>query len=178
MAEAERLKSFLVIFQKCGATRESDLAAAIEVKLLDDRLRGWGLPAYHSEMAAGIDLHACIDAPLTLPPQSPAVLIPTGIAILMGDPHMAALIVPRSGLGHRKGLVTGNLVGVIDADYTGPVMVSAWNRNAAGADPILIEPGDRIAQLLFVPILRPALEVVEDFARVTSRGAGGFGSTG
>jgi dUTP pyrophosphatase len=178
MAEAERLKSFLVIFQKCGATRESDLAAAIEVKLLDDRLRGWGLPAYHSEMAAGIDLHACIDATLALWPQSPAVLIPTGIALHMGNPHMAALIVPRSGLGHKKGLVTGNLVGVIDADYTGPVMVSAWNRSASGSDPILIAPGDRIAQLLFVPILRPALEVVEDFARVTARGAGGFGSTG
>jgi dUTP pyrophosphatase len=154
------------------------LTELVEVRILDDRLLGWGLPAYQSEMAAGIDLHACIDATLALAPQSPAVLIPTGIAILMGDPHMAAIIVPRSGLGHKKGLVTGNLVGVIDADYTGPVMVSAWNRSAAGSDPILVEPGDRIAQLLFVPILRPAFEVVEDFARVTTRGAGGFGSTG
>ncbi len=129
-------------------------------------------------MAAAIDLHACLDEPLTLAPLSPAQLIPAGIAIHMADPYMAALIVPRSGLGHKKGLVVGNLVGVIDADYMGPIMVSAWNRSAAGTDPIVIAPGDRIAQLIFVPILRPQLSVVEEFGQASERGAGGFGSTG
>jgi dUTP pyrophosphatase len=129
-------------------------------------------------MAAGIDLHACLEAPLSLAPQSPAQLISAGIALHIGDPHVAAIIVPRSGLGHRHGLVVGNLVGVIDADYTGPIMVSAWNRSAPGGAPVVISPGDRIAQMLFVPILRPVFEVVEAFATVTARGAGGFGSTG
>ena len=159
-------------------TRTSDPTPPVAVKILDARLRAWGLPAYQSEMAAAIDLHACIDAPITLTPLSPAQLIPSGIAIHMADPHMAALIVPRSGLGHTKGLVVGNLVGVIDADYIGPIMVSAWNRSAAGTDPVVIAPGDRIAQLIFVPILRPRLEVVDDFAQATARGEGGFGSTG
>jgi len=150
----------------------------IAVKILDDRLQSWGLPTYQSDMAAGIDLHACIDAPLSLAPQSPAQLIPAGIALHIGDPCMAAIIVPRSGLGHRQVLVVGNLVGVIDADYTGPIMVSAWNRSAPGNAPVVIKPGERIAQMLFVPILRPVFEVVQAFATVTARGAGGFGSTG
>jgi dUTP pyrophosphatase len=150
----------------------------IEVRILDDRLHAWGLPRHHSEMAAAIDLHACLDAPLELAPGAPAALVPAGIAILMGHPGMAALILPRSGLGHKQGLVVGNLVGLIDADYTGPIMVSAWNRNAAGTLPITIQPGDRIAQMLFVPILRPVFTVVDAFTQTTERGAGGFGSTG
>ncbi len=129
-------------------------------------------------MAAAIDLHACLNEPLHLAPQSPAALVPAGIALHMGDAGMAALIVPRSGLGHKHGLVVGNLVGVIDADYTGPILVSAWNRNPAGTAPIVIQPGDRIAQMIFVPILRPAFSVVDSFTSSTARGAGGFGSTG
>ncbi len=151
---------------------------AIEVVILDERVRGWGLPRYHSAMAAAIDLHACLDAPLHLAAQSPAQLVPAGIAVHMGHSGMAALIVPRSGLGHRQGLVVGNLVGVIDADYTGPVLVSAWNRAEAGTGPVVIQPGDRIAQMIFVPILRPAFTVVDAFSGSTARGAGGFGSTG
>jgi dUTP pyrophosphatase len=150
----------------------------IEVVVLDRRLHDWGLPRYQSEMAAGIDLHACIDDTVLLSPGAPALLIAAGIAVHMGDAQMAALIVPRSGLGHRKGLVVGNLVGVIDADYVGPIMVSAWNRNAPGSEPIAIAPGERIAQMLFVPILRPVFRVVEAFSRRTVRGEGGFGSTG
>ena len=150
----------------------------IEIVILDQRIRSWGLPGYQSEMAAAIDLHACLDQPLHLAPGSAAQLVPAGIALHMGQSGMTALIVPRSGLGHRQGLVMGNLVGVIDADYTGPIMVSAWNRAASGTPPVVIQPGDRIAQMLFVPILRPAFTVVEAFARTTARGAGGFGSTG
>jgi dUTP pyrophosphatase len=151
---------------------------AIEVTVLDPRLREWGLPAYQSAMAAAIDLHACIDAPLRLLAQAPAQLIPVGIAVHMARDDMAAIIVPRSGLGHKKGLVLGNLLGVIDADYTGPIMVSAWNRSEAGSEAVLIHPGERIAQMMFVPVLRPAFTVVEAFSQVTARGAGGFGSTG
>ena len=150
----------------------------IEVVVLDERLLAWGLPRYHSEMAAAVDLHACIDAELALAPGAPAVLIPAGFALHMGRSGMAALIVPRSGLGHRQGLVVGNLVGVIDADYTGPIMVSAWNRSAPGTPPAHIRPGDRIAQMMFVPVLRPSLAVVDAFSRSSARGAGGFGSTG
>ncbi len=150
----------------------------IALKILDHRLHDWGLPCCQTDMAAGIDLHACIEAPLSLAPQAPAQLIPAGIAIHIADSGVAALIVPRSGQGHRHGLVMGNLVGVIDADYTGPIMVSAWNRSAPGSAPLVIQPGERIAQMLFVPILRPVFEVVEGFATVTGRGAGGFGSTG
>lgn len=149
----------------------------VEVKILDQRIREWGLPRYQSEMAAAIDLFACLDAPLALRPASPAEMIPSGISVFIGDPRVAAVIVPRSGLGHR-GLVLGNLVGVLDADYLGPVVVSVWNRNPAGTDPIKIRPGDRIAQMLFVPIVRPTFAVVEEFSRWTARGSGGFGSTG
>ena len=150
----------------------------IEIKILDRRLESWGLPRYQSAMAAGIDLHACLDAPLTLEAGTPAVLIPSGIALHMAQAGMAALVVPRSGLGHKQGLVLGNTVGVIDADYTGPLMISAWNRNPPGSPAILIEPGMRLAQLLFVPILRPSFAVVEKFSSESGRGSGGFGSTG
>jgi dUTP pyrophosphatase len=129
-------------------------------------------------MAAGIDLHACIDEQILLEPQAPALLVPAGISIHIGDPQFAGMIVPRSGLGHRSGLVLGNLVGIIDADYTGPLMISVWNRSAPGSAAIVIAPGDRIAQLLFVPIVRPLFAVVEAFSQASARGSGGFGSTG
>lgn len=154
------------------------LSPPVALKVLDARLNDWGLPKYQSDLAAGIDLFACIDAPVALDPQAPAQLIRSGLAFDMGYGHMAALVLPRSGLGHKKGLVMGNGTGVIDADYQGEILISAWNRNPAGADPIVIEPGERIAQLLFVPILRPEIEIVSDFAAASERGAGGFGSTG
>jgi dUTP pyrophosphatase len=150
----------------------------VEVKILDERVRAWGLPQYQSAMAAGIDLFACIDATLALEAGAPAAFVPSGLAVHIGDAGVAGLIVPRSGLGHKKGLVLGNLVGVLDADYTGPLMISVWNRNPPGSDPIVIEPGDRIAQLLFVPIVRPSFSVVDAFTQSTARGDGGFGSTG
>ena len=155
-----------------------NLAPRVEIKVLDPRLVGWGLPQYQSVMAAAIDLHACIDEALTIAPGSPAELVSSGIAIHLADPHLAAIVVPRSGLGHKKGLVLGNLQGVIDADYTGPVMISVWNRNAPGTPPIVIAPGERIAQMLFVPIVRPKFAVVAAFSAASSRGSGGFGSTG
>ena len=151
---------------------------AVEVRVLDERIRTWGLPQHHSAMAAGVDLFACLGGELVLAPQAPAELVPAGIAIHIGDPGIAAIIVPRSGLGHRQGLVMGNLVGVIDADYTGPVMISVWNRSAHGSTPIVIKPGDRIAQLIFVPIVRPLFEIVDAFSKESARGSGGFGSTG
>jgi len=153
-------------------------SGAVEVKVLDERIYEWGLPRYESEMAAAVDLRACIDAPLSLEAGSPAQLLPSGISVHIGDPNVAALVVPRSGLGHRSGLVLGNSVGVIDADYTGPVLVSVWNRNAAGTPPIVISPGDRIAQMLFVPVTRPVLVRVDEFTKSSDRGHGGFGSTG
>jgi dUTP pyrophosphatase len=151
---------------------------SVELRILDERIRQWGIPRYHSEMAAGLDLLACLDAPLRLEPQAPAVLVSSGVAIHIDDPHVAAVVVPRSGLGHKAGLVMGNLVGVIDADYTGPLMVSCWNRSAAGTGAVVINPGDRIAQLLFLPILRPELTVVAEFSNSSTRAASGFGSTG
>ena len=150
----------------------------VELVVLDPRLHEWGLPTYQSAMAAAIDLHACIDAPLAIAPGTASVMIPAGFAIHMADPGVAALVLPRSGLGHRKGLVLGNLVGLIDPDYTGPITVSAWNRNAPGTEPIALQPGERFAQLLFVPILRPALTLVDVFSGRSARGGGGFGSTG
>lgn len=151
---------------------------SVELKVLDERVRQWGLPRYQSEMAAAVDLHACIDEPLHLAPQTPARFVSSGIALHIADPNVAAIIAPRSGLGHKQGLVLGNLIGVLDADYTGPLMISVWNRNAAGTQPIVIEPGDRIAQLMFVPVVRPAFDVVAEFSHASVRGAGGFGSTG
>ena len=149
----------------------------VEVKVLDARLQEWGLPRHHSEQAAGIDLIACLDAPLEILPQAPALLVPTGLALHMNSTAFCALIVPRSGLGHKKGLVLGNSVGVIDADYMAQCFVSVWNRNPVG-EPIVIQPGDRIAQMLFVPILRPRLMLVDEFSASSDRGVGGFGSTG
>ena len=155
-----------------------NLRPRIEIKILDPRLNAWGVPCYQSAMAAAIDLHACIDAPLTIAAGTPALLLSSGVALHLADPHLAAIVVPRSGLGHKKGLVMGNLQGVIDADYTGPVMISVWNRSALGTEPIVIEPGERIAQMMFVPIVRPLFEVVAAFSADSARGNGGFGSTG
>ena len=146
--------------------------------MLDRRIDAWGLPSYQSAMAAGLDLFACLDEPLDLEPQAPARLIGAGIALHIANPLLAALVLPRSGLGHTRGLVLGNSVGLIDGDYTGPLYVSVWNRSAPGTAPIRISPGDRIAQLVFVPVARPALRVVEAFSQPSVRGAGGFGSTG
>lgn len=144
----------------------------IRLKVLDERLRAH-LPAYATPGSAGMDLRACLDAPLVLAPGD-AQLVPTGIAIHLDDPGLAALVLPRSGLGHRHGIVLGNGVGLIDSDYQGPLMVSAWNR---GREPFVIAPMERIAQLVVVPIVQAAFEVVESFED-SARGAGGFGSTG
>ena len=151
----------------------------IELKVLDQRLPGWGFPSRGSHLAAGLDLHACLDGPLVLQPQAPATLISAGIAFRIGDPDWCALVLPRSGLGHKRGLVLGNTVGVIDADYEGPCLISAWNRNPApGGDAIEIRPGDRIAQLVFTRISRPDFIVVPSFSRQGGRQESGFGSTG
>jgi dUTP pyrophosphatase len=144
----------------------------LDVKVLDPRLRTQ-LPHYATAGAAGLDLRACIDAPLALAPGD-AQLVPTGIAIHLDDPGYAALVLPRSGLGHRHGIVLGNLVGLIDSDYQGQIMVSCWNR---GREPFTIQPLERIAQLVVVPVLQVELNVVDEFA-ASERGAGGFGSTG
>jgi dUTP pyrophosphatase len=150
-----------------------------ELKILDPRLPGWGFPHYGSSLAAGLDLHACIDEPVELAPQAPAILIPAGIAFRIGDPEWCGLVLPRSGLGHRQGLVLGNAVGLIDADYEGPLLISAWNRNPPGnGAPIRVEPGDRIAQLVFTRIARMEFFVVEAFSDSGERQSGGFGSTG
>jgi len=158
------------------------MALQVALKILDPRLPGWGFPHYGSSLAAGLDLHACIDEPLVLRPQAPAVLISAGIAVRIGDPKWCALVLPRSGLGHHEGLVLGNAVGVIDADYQGPCFVSAWNRKAPRASPddggIVIRPGDRIAQLVFTRIARPEFIVVAEFPVAGGRHEGGFGSTG
>lgn len=147
----------------------------VEVKVLDERVKEWGLPAYQTAGAAAVDLFACIDAPLTIEPDGRAVLVPSGIALFMDTDSIAALVLPRSGAGHKKGLVLGNLVGLIDSDYTGGIMLSMWNR---GADPVTIAPGERVAQMMFVPVIRPELRIVDDHSGTTARGAGGFGSTG
>ena len=149
----------------------------IELRILDVRLSAWGLPDYQSPLAAGIDLLACLEAPIAIEPQAPAQLVPTGLAMHMDNSAFCALILPRSGLGHKKGLVLGNGTGVIDADYMAEVFVSVWNRNPAG-EAIIIHPGDRIAQMLFVPVLRPQFRLVETFSQSSERGLGGFGSTG
>jgi dUTP diphosphatase len=146
----------------------------IQVKILDDRIgTEFPLPRYETLDSAGMDLRACLNEKLVLQPGD-AHLIPTGIAIYIGDPTLAATIFPRSGLGHKHGIVLGNLVGLIDADYQGPLMISCWNR---GQNAYTIEPGDRIAQLVFLPIARVHFEVVSEFDE-TSRGTGGFGSSG
>jgi dUTP pyrophosphatase len=154
----------------------------VALKILDQRLPGWGFPRYGSSLAAGLDLHACIDQPLHLRPQAPAVLIDAGFAFHIGDPDWCALVLPRSGRGHREGLVLGNAVGLIDADYTGPCLISAWNRNPASPDgndsDIVINPGARIAQLVFTRVSRAEFVLVADLAGDSGRQAGGFGSTG
>ena len=151
----------------------------VELKILDPRLPGWGFPSRGSQFAAGLDLHACLDAPLALQPQAPAALISAGIAFRIADPEWCALVLPRSGLGHKRGLVLGNTVGVIDADYEGPCLISAWNRNPAeSGDTIEIRPGDRIAQLVFTRIARPDFMIVRAFSGEGGRQQAGFGSTG
>ena len=151
----------------------------LEVQILDPRLHEWGLPKYQTEMAAAIDLFACIDAPLILQPQEAAVLIPSGIALHMDSLELCAVILPRSGLGHKKGLVLGNSVGLIDADYTAQCFISAWNRNPpSSGQAITVNPGERIAQMMFLPVLRPQFKVVSEFSSPSQRGGGGFGSTG
>jgi len=150
----------------------------LELKVLDSRLHEWGLPAYHSDMAAGLDLRACIDAPLAIAPQAPAVMVPSGVAILINRPDVVALVLARSGLGAKLGIVLGQAVGTIDPDYAGPWLIPLVNRNAIGTPPVVINPGERIAQAVFLPLLRPTFRVVEDFSVATQRGAGGFGSTG
>jgi dUTP pyrophosphatase len=144
----------------------------LDVKVLDERIRGM-LPQYSTPGAAGLDLRACLDAPLTLEPGD-SQLVSSGIAIHLGDPGYAAIVLPRSGLGAKNGIVLGNLVGLIDSDYQGQVMVSLWNRGKAA---FTIQPLDRIAQLVVVPVAQVAFNVVEEFES-SSRGAGGFGSTG
>jgi dUTP pyrophosphatase len=153
-------------------------ALEFELKVLDPRLHEWGLPTYHSEMAAGIDLRACIEAPLMLEAQAPAIMVPSGMAILINRPDVVALVLPRSGLGARQGVILGQGVGTIDPDYAGPWLIPLINRNAIGAPPVVINPGDRIAQAVFLPLLRPSFRIVEEFSVETARGAGGFGSTG
>ena len=145
----------------------------LDVKILDSRLRAT-MPAYATPGSAGLDLKACLDAPLTLAPGQTA-LVPTGLAIHLADPGYAALILPRSGLGHKHGIVLGNLVGLIDSDYQGQLMVSAWNRSAT---PFVMEPMERLAQLVIVPVVQASFRVVDDFEQASVRGEGGYGSTG
>jgi dUTP pyrophosphatase len=144
----------------------------IDVKVLDERIREH-LPAYATPGSAGMDLRACVDSPLIIAPRD-ATLVSTGIAIHIANPLFAALILPRSGLAHKHGIVLGNLVGLIDSDYQGPLMVSCWNR---GRDPYTINPMDRIAQLVVVPIVTPTLRIVTSFQE-SRRAEGGFGSSG
>jgi len=146
----------------------------IEVKILDERVgKALPLPAYATKGSAGLDLRACLDEPLQLAPGE-TVLIKTGMAIHIGDPNLAATILPRSGLGHKHGIVLGNLVGLIDSDYQGELMVSCWNR---GKDHFTIEPGERIAQLVFVPVVQAEFDIVTEFGD-SDRGEGGFGHSG
>ncbi|WP_369935993.1 dUTP diphosphatase [Xanthomonas tesorieronis] len=146
----------------------------LQVKLLDPRFGdSWPLPDYATEASAGLDLRAATEAPLTLAPGDTA-LIPSGLSIYIADPQLCAVVLPRSGLGHRHGIVLGNGTGLIDADYQGPLLISVWNR---GREPFTVAPGDRIAQLVVMPVVRVALQVVDTFAD-SARGTGGFGHTG
>ncbi len=152
----------------------SPMKRRIKLRILDPRIgTEFPLPAHATPGSAGMDLRACLDAPLVLAPGR-AELIPTGISIFVEDPSLAAVLLPRSGLGHKNGIVLGNLIGLIDSDYQGPLMVSCWNR---GDSAFTIVPGDRIAQLVFVPVVQADFEVVADFSS-TQRGEGGFGSSG
>jgi len=146
----------------------------VELKILDERLGGeFPLPHYATDGSAGLDMRACLDQPLTLGPGE-TELLPTGLAIHIGDPGLAAVLLPRSGLGHKYGIVLGNLTGLIDSDYQGQVYVSCWNR---GSEPYVIEPGDRIAQMVFVPVEHVTFDVVDEFHE-SERGEGGFGHSG
>src|SRR5450432_3633883 len=146
----------------------------VKLRILDPRIgKEFPLPQHATAGSAGMDLRACIGAPLTLAPGA-AELIATGISIYIEDPKLAAMLLPRSGLGHKSGIVLGNLVGLIDSDYQGPLMVSVWNR---GTQAFTINPGDRIAQMVIVPVVQVTFEVVEDFSN-SARGTGGFGSSG
>ncbi|MCY4469950.1 MAG: dUTP diphosphatase [Thiotrichales bacterium] len=150
------------------------MVQSIQLEVLDRRSGSESpLPRYETEGAAGLDLRACVDAPTVIAPGG-TLLVSSGIAIHIADPGLAAVVLPRSGLGHRHGIVLGNLVGLIDSDYQGPVGVSVWNRGGA---PFTIEPGDRIAQLVFLSVARARFEVVDDFVE-TERGEGGFGHSG
>lgn len=147
---------------------------SIQLKVLDPRVgKTFPLPSYATPGSAGLDLRVCIDAPIQIAPQE-TVLLPTGLSIYIADPKLAAIILPRSGLGHKHGIVLGNLVGLIDSDYQGELKVSCWNR---GQDHFTVEPGERIAQLMFVPVVQAAWSVVEEFD-LSQRGEGGFGSSG
>ena len=145
----------------------------VELKILDARLRQQ-MPAYATPGSAGLDLRACIDAPLELAPNA-WQLVPTGMAIHLADPGYAAMLLPRSGLGHKHGIVLGNLVGLIDSDYQGQLMVSLWNRTDS---PFVIEPMERLAQMVIVPVVQPQFTLVEEFSGSSERGEGGYGSTG
>ncbi|MEJ5030801.1 MULTISPECIES: dUTP diphosphatase [unclassified Comamonas] len=145
----------------------------VDLKILDPRMQEQ-LPQYATPGSAGLDLRACLDAPLTLEPNA-WQLVPTGLAIHLRDPGYAAMILPRSGLGHKHGIVLGNLVGLIDSDYQGQLMVSAWNRSS---QPFVLQPMERLAQMVIVPVVQASFQVVEDFGDVSERGAGGYGSTG
>ncbi|MBL8199543.1 MAG: dUTP diphosphatase [Chromatiales bacterium] len=150
------------------------MMSRIQLRILDPRLgKDFPLPGYATTGSAGVDLRACVDAPLTILPGQ-TVLVPTGMAVHIGDPGLAAVILPRSGLGHKHGIVLGNLVGLIDSDYQGQLMVSCWNR---GSEPFELEPGARLAQMVFVPVVQVGFEIVDEF-HATERGAGGFGHTG
>ncbi|MBA3535627.1 MAG: dUTP diphosphatase [Tatlockia sp.] len=147
---------------------------AIQLKILDPRVgNSIALPSYATAGSAGLDLRVCIDEPLEIAPQQ-TLLLPTGLAIYIADPNLAAVILPRSGLGHKHGIVLGNLVGLIDADYQGELKISCWNR---GQEPFKVNPGERIAQLVFLPVVRAGFEVVDNFIE-SRRGEGGFGSSG
>ena len=155
-------------------SRTAAARRALQVRILDARIGSeFPLPAYATDGSAGLDLRACLDGPLLLA-AGKAELIPTGLAIHLDDPGLAAMILPRSGLGHKHGIVLGNLVGLIDSDYQGQLMVSCWNR---GAEPFTVRPGERIAQLVVVPVVQVQLEVVAEFT-ASARGAGGFGHSG
>jgi dUTP pyrophosphatase len=145
----------------------------VDIKIMDQRLRE-NMPAYATPGSAGLDLRACLDAPLTLEANA-WQLVPTGMAIYLADPAYAAMILPRSGMGHKHGIVLGNLVGLIDSDYQGQLMVSAWNRSGKA---FTIEPMERLAQLVIVPVVQAQFREVSEFGAVSERGAGGYGSTG
>lgn len=154
---------------------QSTSPTTVRVKILDERIGNeFPMPTYATPGSAGIDLRACLDKPLVLRPGH-TKLIPTGMAVHMQRTDMAATLLPRSGLGHKHGIVLGNLVGLIDSDYQGQLMVSCWNRSQ---EAFTIEPGERIAQMVFVPVIQPEFEVVEDFEEASERGEGGFGSSG